>query len=292
MQSTPWKIRVVCGLTLLGLTGCQTYSPYGMGGYPGGIYSTPPAGYGPQPGVQLGAPAPTVMPGVPAYGTPGVPGDSQTLRSPFGNAHSSQSDAPPFDRNRDGIPKPLNDNLVPDPIHLDPENGEKLSPAGSESENQFGNEEASTVPAQGGPQLASLEFGSSPGSDQGFVTPIPVTANSEIIVTAGAETEQPNPYDYDRKNYQWLRGKIDFDEQDQTWHLIYSLTPDQKDRFGGSIMLIDHPNLNTLQNDDVVLLEGSVDSGSLDQFGKAKYRIEKLFGPLVPKIQVSTTAGN
>ena len=39
MQSTPWKIRVVCGLTLLGLTGCQTYSPYGMGGSPGGIYS-------------------------------------------------------------------------------------------------------------------------------------------------------------------------------------------------------------------------------------------------------------
>jgi hypothetical protein len=292
MQSTPWKIRVVCGLTLLGLTGCQTYAPYGMGGYPGGIYSTPPGVYGAQPGVQLGDPSPYVMPGVPAYGTPTVPGDGQSMRSPLGRAQSFQSDAPPFDPVSDGVPKPNNDNLVPDPIHLEPEDGENISPAGSENESPFGNPEASTIPANGGPRLASLEFDSSNEIDNGFVSPIPVTIDSESVITAGGETEQLNPYDYDRKNYQWLRGKMDFDEQDQTWHIIYSLRPDQKDRFGGSITLIDHPDLSKLQNDDVVLLEGKVDSDSLDRSGKVKYRIEKLFGPLVPKIQVSTTAGN
>ncbi|MCH8348539.1 MAG: hypothetical protein IH901_08630 [Proteobacteria bacterium] len=242
--------------------------------------------------MQFGAPAPTVIPGVPAYGTPVIPGDSQTLRSPFGSAHSSQSDAPPYDPIRDGVPKPLNDNPVPHPDHLDPENGEKISPAGSESESPFGNTDASTVPTPEGPRLASLEFESSNRSDNGFVTPIPVTVDSGNIVTAGGETEQLNPYDYDRKNYQWLRGKIDFDEQDQTWHIIYSLTPDQKDRFGGSITLIDHPDLNKFQNDDVAYLEGRVDSGSLDRSGKAKYRIDKLFGPLVHQSQLSTTAGN
>ena len=283
MQSTPWKIRVVCGLTLLGLIGCQTYAPYGMGGYPGGIYSTPPTGYGPQ----LGAPSPTVFPGVPAYGTPAVPGDSQTLRSPFGNAQSSQSDAPPFNSISDGIPK-----RVPDPIHLDPEDSEKILPAGSKSESPFGNSEASIVPAKGGPRLASLEFDSSNEIDNGFVTPIPVTIDSENIAPFGHDTELLSPYDYDRKNYQWLRGKVDFDENDQSWHIIYSLKPDQTDRFGGSITLIDHPDLNKLQNDDVVLLEGKVDSDSPDRSGKVKYRIEKLFGPLVPKAQVSTTAGN
>jgi hypothetical protein len=289
MQSTPWKFRVVCGLTLLGLTGCQTYAPYGMGGYPGGIYSTPPAGYGPQPGVQLGAPAPYVMPGVPAYSTPAVPGDSQTLRLPLGSDHSSQSDAPPFDPTSDGTPKPFSAKPVPDPIPLDPGNGETISPARSESESPFEDSEASTVPANGGPRLASLEFESN--NDNRFVSPIPVTANSQKFVSAGGETEQLNPYNHDPKNYRWLRGKIDFDENDQTWHIIYNLKPDKKDRFGGSITLLDHPDLNDLQNDDVVLLEGKVDSRSLDQSGKAKYRIDNLI-PLESPSQLSTTAGN
>ena len=289
MQSTPWTIRVVCSLTLLGLTGCQAYAPYGMGGYPGGIYPTPPAGYGPQPGVQFGAPAPAVIPGVPAYGTSAIPGDSQTLRSTLGSA---QSDAPPFDPKSDGIPKPLNGNPVPHPIHLEPKNREEISPAGSESEIQFDNTDASTVPASGGPRLASREFESSQGSNKGFVTPIPDFVDLGNVVTADTETQHPNPYDHDRKNYQWLRGKVDFDEQDQTWHIIYNLTPDQKDRFGGSVALIDHPGFNNLQNDDVVYLEGRIDTGSLDRSGKAKYRIEYLKGPLVHKSQLNSVVEN
>ncbi len=105
-------------------------------------------------------------------------------------------------------------------------------------------------------------------------------------------SETPNPYEYDHKNYRWLRGKVDYDERDKTWNIIYSLTPDQHEKFGGSMTLVDHPDLQKLRTDDVVLLEGKIDPDALDRTGKAKYRIEKVFGPLVPKQQVSTSAEN
>jgi hypothetical protein len=99
-------------------------------------------------------------------------------------------------------------------------------------------------------------------------------------------TGTPNPYDYDRKTYTWLRGKVDYEEGTKSWQIIYSL--DGKDKFGGSLTLSDDPKLKKLRNDDVVLVEGRVDESRKTSRGKPVYKIDHLFGPLVPKTKVSS----
>ena len=74
----------------------------------------------------------------------------------------------------------------------------------------------------------------------------------------------PNPYDYDKTGYTWLR-----------------------DKFGGSLILGDNPKLKDLQNDDVVLVEGRLDTVRKDDRGMPIYKIDHMFGPLVPKTKVS-----
>jgi hypothetical protein len=100
-------------------------------------------------------------------------------------------------------------------------------------------------------------------------------------------TGAPNPYAYDRERYTWLRGKVDYDEGTRSWQIIYSLNGN--DKFGGSLTLADDPKLKKLQNDDVVLVEGKVDESRKGDRGKPVYKIDNLFGPLVPKASLGST---
>jgi hypothetical protein len=95
---------------------------------------------------------------------------------------------------------------------------------------------------------------------------------------ASAQTTSPagpNPFDYDRDNYTWLRGTVEFDPEEKAWHIMYSENPDENDAFGGDLALMDHPQLATFHDDDVVLLMGRVDPESPDSLGKPRYRIER-----------------
>ncbi|NOX54828.1 MAG: hypothetical protein GXP27_10400, partial [Planctomycetes bacterium] len=120
-----------------------------------------------------------------------------------------------------------------------------------------------------------------------FVTPIRLQSVSSShdadAVQESKPSGQPHPFAYDRQNYRWLRGIVDYDESDNTWHLMYAAKPDPDDPYGGDITLADHPDLSKLRDGDIVLVEGRVDTASTDALGKPQYRIEKLVGPLVPK---------
>ena len=48
------------------------------------------------------------------------------------------------------------------------------------------------------------------------------------------------------------------------------------DRVGGSIVIEGAGQLETLQNNDVVLVEGEVDARRLDAFGKPMFRVDRL----------------
>jgi len=101
-------------------------------------------------------------------------------------------------------------------------------------------------------------------------------------VSTSIPTSRPNPYDYDRENYTWLRGVVDYDTKHQTWHIIYNLRPDQNDRYGGSSTLSASPQLNSLKPNDIVLVEGRFDPNSRDNIGKPTYQIDHV-ARLVPK---------
>jgi len=103
----------------------------------------------------------------------------------------------------------------------------------------------------------------------------------------GNATGTPSPYDFDRARYTWLRGKVDFEEGTKSWQIIYNLNGN--DKFGGSLTLADDPKLKKLQNDDVVLVEGKVDESKKSDRGKPVYKIDNLFGPLIPKATLGST---
>ena len=101
------------------------------------------------------------------------------------------------------------------------------------------------------------------------------TARAPGVIPAG-NTDR-SPYDRDPNGYRWLRGIVDYDPQDKVWILFYSQVPQPNDPFNGQITLADHPKLTGLRDEQVVLVEGGIDTENLDpRTGFPKYRIAKL----------------
>jgi hypothetical protein len=85
------------------------------------------------------------------------------------------------------------------------------------------------------------------------------------------------PYGYDQNEYRWLRGVVDYDETDKSWHILYAPKPAREDKFGGAIRLLPHQALDTLHAGDVVKIQGEVDYDSRETAtGKPQYRIAEL----------------
>ena len=145
----------------------------------------------------------------------------------------------------------------------------------------FGSEDPDTSPFDDG---AALNFDEAVPFDEDvpFVTPeIPLTPVASIRNVADSSqvaVVAPNPYKYDRKNFQWLRGVVDYDSEARSWNIIYNIEPDEQDEFGGSIVLqgAGADQFETLQNNDVILVEGKVDTKRLDAFGKPVFRVDHL----------------
>ena len=81
-------------------------------------------------------------------------------------------------------------------------------------------------------------------------------------------------FGYERSAYGWLRGVVDYDPATRSWHIIYGLSPDPADPYGGSLTLADNSRLTEFQDDDVVQVEGRPDpAAGRDALGKPLYRV-------------------
>jgi len=297
---------------------------YGSGGYPmpRGNYVTPPGGAGsgatPQPrDGTLGAPAPLNGRQGSGLGAPQPGGSSPGNNTPRYEANngdtSSEKNLVPDYQDPDDTSSNGTSGGETDPNSFNFDNspdGDSNTDDNNRTDRQNNNGSTDDVQSPFGPgaagnsssgdgsiQLAGGQRGAgnrvtNNNKPQRFQPPEDVKALSgneggaSTSGKTGKTAETPNPYAYDRQNYTWLRGKVDYDEKTQSWQIIYSLDP--QDKYGGSFTLVDDPKLKVLQNDDVFLVEGKIDHDDEDARGKPRYEIDHLFGPLVPKSQLQT----
>jgi hypothetical protein len=274
-------LRALGGMALLAAAGCYSYSPYGYGGYPtyGGPVGTPVPG-----GTYIG-PGTTVAPGTPGtfsqpYVAPGGGGtDWRSTPQQFPTPADPQSDAPPYNSgSASGIPSTPpstsgGGTFVPN--YGDPNDSFNTTPFESRRSS------SPEVELEGIEEADSVAGTPFTGDD---LTVFPTTERRALSETMAVKVQAaPNPYAYDREQYAWLRGKVDFDPVQRTWNIIYSLTPDETDSYQGSLTLADGPQLAKLQNDDVVVVEGRLLSDVLDVRGKPCYQVDSVFGPLKPR---------
>jgi len=232
------------------LSGCWSMYPYGMqpGAYPqqGGVaYPTP-----------MAVPQSTfVMPG-------DVPAAGSSTQSAF--APSSQLQAP------QPAAVPQQDQPVPAP--RDPGQADAASPDMSQS----------FAPAAG--RMAAVQ-----PQDQEFAPPRVLTgvfgeadadpAHGDIVRTG---LERPAAGDgpeagmaRDSRNG-WFQGRVEFDEYDQAWHLIYDFSPAQTDQLGGEITLGTDAPLTDADQGQLVRVSGQFDTNRLDPLGKPVYRVTRV----------------
>jgi hypothetical protein len=277
MRNRLWQIHALLGLAALSVAGCYSYYPNGYGGYPG-----------PYNGYPQGAP---VSPGGPTFqpppGTSFVPpgGINAQAFNPQPSANVVQpqpwqptspvnpTPAAPSSENGAGnkpVPDPRDAGDFSSPQKSNSNGAEDLQSPFGLNENPAGNN-------------AVGSGGTASEKNDPFMAPIvkPISSTRGLSDAGGTPlAERPNPYDFDREGYRWLRGVVDYDEREKSWHIIYDINPG--DKYGGSMTLASDPRLNVLNTGDVVLVEGAVDPNSRDRLGKPQYRVET-FSPLVPK---------
>jgi hypothetical protein len=311
MKSTRRTLRALGGAASLILVGCWTPAPYGYNTYPG--YYAPPPNQGfvappggtivspgpvyPAPQPQLGPPSSLPPSGgnwQPAPGPGPTPAPTQVMPPPnsgslaplpgapqqtFDNAPSRFSPPQVGSSRRPEVP-------VPDPVDPGPRPspGPSAGPPPSDS-SPFGSEGGKEpfdkgtqmeVPQRvGGPQsIASREPEPFEAPlDRGGKIDTGVVEVAAKTVDAKTRIQSPNRYDYDRTSYSYVRGVVDFNSHDKTWHIIYSPNPERTDKYGGAFELIDCPKLRQLHDGDVVFIQGRVHPRIVDSRGKPKYEV-------------------
>lgn len=289
MRPTLGQFGALGGLTLLALTGCYSYpygAPYGYAPYP--VMNTPASqpylgapAY--SPGTTLGTPAPILTPATPGSTYAPIPSSPDDgTQTPNWPIEPGGSSAPTYRPEGNSAVAP--DKQVPPPQDIPNFNSTSAPSNNTEAVTPFfeqGANESEPVelnPIETGP---AVEIGDT--SDP-FQAPIPyrpasssrTVTESETVSASSTTRAAPNPYDYDRKQFAWLRGVVDYDADDHSWNIIYSVNPDADDPHGGSITLSDSGLLDVLQNGNVVLLEGKPDPQQTDRSGKAKYQVSKV----------------
>lgn len=280
------KNLALCGLGLLTATmaGCVSpypyNAPYGYGAQPGGYYGQPqypvPSSV-PSGDIQLNAPTPV---------------DS----TPSGG---SNSDAPLFDSNAN---KNVPDYFTPEPGRT-PDPGDVSSPDSAEKQmydkekhtfetdkNPFGMnpssdvknlafEESSTRPRALSTETAESSVEAPPPITLAageYSSPLELKPDQASLKLPYDPATMPNPYNYDKNGYRSLQGLVTFDDQTQTWIIMYNDKPEREDDYGGVFTLADNEKFSLLNDYDVVYLEGSVSETEKDAFGKPKYKVDFL----------------
>lgn len=309
MRTKSRMISVASVLAAALLAGCSNYQPYGQPGYygfgqPAPIYN-PPAGSFAVPGTMQGPATPVA----PSGGGPFVPPNDPQARfpgsdgtfDPATDVGSSPDDnlVPEYDDPGDfgssngggfgGSPNFEDDSRLDDFNDGPPATDD----FGTDFNDDFGDDDfgsdafgdddfgdsTSNYPLpyddRGGVQLDGIESVDADAFEQPLHLQ-PTTAPAHLQETS-VRTERPNPYDYDRVRLSWIRGTIDHDEQTDTWNVIYSVRPEPRDEFGGSLTVTGRPELfRALESGDVVLAEGTVDRTTVDPLGKPVYRVDHL----------------
>jgi hypothetical protein len=312
MKATRWTFRALCGIAPLILVGCWTPAPYGYQTYPG-YYAPPPnQGFVAPPGtiVSPGAPYPAPQLGPP--GTPGpsgtwapagpgpTPAPMPMIQPPGGPSSSAPMPGAPTGSFNNGPStfsdpqvgsSPRSEVPVPPPSDPGPPRGSSgpsagsaptdnnISPFGSDNNDKPFDNKSSQMPVpkrdDGGPQSVALDGGGpfEAPLDRGDKVDTGVVAVAAKTVDAKTRAGSPNRYDYDRGSYSYLRGVVDFDTRDNSWHIIYNPNPDRTDKYGGAFQLIDNPRLKALHDGDIVFIQGRVHPQLVDSRGKPKYEI-------------------
>jgi hypothetical protein len=257
--------QIACALLALGLAGCYssyrqpTYNPYGPG-VP--IYS-------PQAVPQFGPPVISPTPGFPQGTTPG--GGFPPAGGTFPSDNLTPTPDPNFPPSGDGFQPsggfnsstPNGTGLVPDDAYYDPEN---LPPRGT---NTFEGNSSPFVPD-------GASFQRAPAASESVGRRYePARSEGRLQLAALPGSSASEPYGYDASGYRWLKGLVDYDEEQETWLLVYDVTPDESDDFKGQITLAQSSSLDELNNNDAVLVQGRVDSSLRDPGTlKPQYRVE------------------
>ncbi|HLJ11481.1 MAG TPA: hypothetical protein VKU82_09840 [Planctomycetaceae bacterium] len=257
------------GLAVIASAGCQSYFPNGYG-Y-NGPYSTIPGGtYVPPQGT-----------GLPSNG-------SAPMNSPRGGQFPTPTNGQMNNPGQSRAQSPKNSNLVPNyrdaggtpatlgaPGSIDEEADSIRRPETGQSgaANRNGDDDEADI------SLSSVE-------SEHFLSPTPYRPASATSDDPDARRtsgrSRPSPYKYDREGYKWLRGVVSRDPKSDSWRVTYSRDPLDSDQYGGSLTLVDDESLDTLMEDDVVLVYGRIDPKSLDRYGKPSYRASEI-KPLKPK---------
>lgn len=314
MTRAAWAVAAAAGISLAAGVGCYTppqyAQPYGYpaapaypaapGGYivpgnaaPGtlGAPTTIPGGSGPtlappinggdappyntyEGGASGGATAPA-GPSVPDYGDP-QPGDFDS-----GGGFGADPGAP-----AGGTTQPPDDGFQPPTTNGDspfmqdtavPRRLETQQAASSRGQTDYfaGIDRAApassteVVAPGSGVQPAAFEERPTVREDFGFD---PITT-PDASASAAPELDEDG-FGYERSTYGWLRGVVDYDPASRTWHIIYGLTPDPADPYGGSLTLADNGRLTEFQDNDVVHVEGRPDpAAGRDPLNKPVYRV-------------------
>ena len=274
-----------CRLGLLGTvclfaTGCFSYGPYGHPGtfapphsamvpQPYGTAQIPPDAVwipaspvaantltAPNP---IGKSAPTSFEDdhessnekpVPAPTEPGK-AQPQEATQPFGLNDDAKLDRPGLKTSQRARPRPLIDESFTNTSATD-----ELDSADSDS--TFSTNEEPVLPRSG---VRSAEFRTQ--------------VRSNAVAPASA-TDIVDEFGYDATDYSWLRGILEYDPKHKSWHLIYSESPDDTDRFGGEVTLKNPEHFRFLRNGQAVSIEGQFDTTQRDRLGKFVYEATEI----------------
>jgi hypothetical protein len=264
---------VPMGLALCLCTGCQSYFPNGYG-Y-SGPYSSFPAGTynGSVAGPATGARQPAAT----SAGGSQFPTPVNKPASTTGSTAGGQSPKDPK-----LVPKYRDPGDTPTNLGAPASNDELDSiKRGTSSSRKNGNTPADESEDELGDSISSLD-------DEGFARPAPYKTVSAAVEDAeprrlSAQSQsRPSPYKKDPEGYAWLRGVVVRDGKNGSWRITYSRDADDNDQYGGTLTLVDDDRLETLIDDDIIIVKGRVDKQQRDRFGKPSYRVEEL-QRLVPK---------
>jgi hypothetical protein len=313
MQSSARRIVLSAGLSAASLTGC--YSPYGyQSPYAPNYYGQPyqnPSGpvlngpvlngpvLGPDgtyaPGTSgsgTGSPTPTTAPGgttnTPAGSPPNTydnsgnginwqtPNNGNNNAPPFDSSPGGTSPSTPAGGNRGTVPDPVDDLNNSGPSANKPALVPTSNSARDDLQSPFGESGNVGAPSQPARVTSEPDLFEPPLQLNGSAT-----SNAAAIQTVGLDPTQDgklNPYGRDTKNANptWLRGVIDYDEQDRSWSIVYAAAPNPRDPNGGNLTLSNHPSLLNCRSGEVVLVEGSIDANTTDSRGKPVYAVKKM----------------
>ena len=133
-------------------------------------------------------------------------------------------------------------------------------------------ESALAVGNPGSAAIAQTEFATDGFATDGFATDgFAGDGMTTQPSTSSQPATTPSPYDFDADGYTWLRGLLSYDTADDVWTITFDVTPDSWDTYAGHLTL-DGAVPQDIRDGEIVLVEGAVDAGRVDRFGKPVYR--------------------